>query len=278
MWICLIVNSMNTAYIPDNVSAGLVVYPLGGTLGPRWQPSIQFVFLHRGTMTIWVDHQPLVAKQGSVTLLLPNHQERFAFSTTSETEHSWFHLSYGSHPASLIAQLEPLVRTQSTSPAMLELVKAALNIRRSELPSAGMLLRTLAFAILWRYQFDCDQQRAETTTSHMHISVEQALRYIDSHLDESITLQALATAASVSPTHLIRLFRAQFGMTPMTYLWEQRVYRGLELLRYTGLPIGVIAEKCGFKTSYHFSRRIRAAVQLSPQEVRQQFFARSLWE
>jgi AraC-like DNA-binding protein/quercetin dioxygenase-like cupin family protein len=274
----VVIHSMNVFPVPDEVSAGLVIYPPGGTLGPRWQSSIQFVFLHRGTMTVWVDQQPLIAKQGSVTLLLPHHHERFAFSTTSETEHSWFHLTYSSPPADLIARLEPLKRTQPTTQAMLELVKSGLSIRRSEMPSADMLLRSLGFAILWRYLFDSEQQLLNNSISQVHVSVERARQYIESHLDEPITLQDLAAAASVSPTHLIRLFREHFDTTPMNYVWEQRVQRGLELLRYTGLPIGVIAEKCGFKTSYHFSRRIREAVQLSPQEVRQQFFARSLWE
>jgi AraC family transcriptional regulator of arabinose operon len=273
-----LITSASAAPLPDHVSAGLVVYPPQGTLGPRWQSSVQLVFIHRGSMTVWVDQQPFSAAHGTVTLLLPGHQERFAFSTVSETEHSWFHLTYNLPPPTLIARLEAASRTISTSQPMLELVKLALTIRHSPLPSAEMLLRSLGFAALWRFLFDNEQHSGDPTARQLHISVEQARRYIEANLEQNITLADLAAAGSVSSAHLIRLFRDYFNMTPIAYLWERRVQRGLELLRYTGLPVGVIAVQCGFKTSYHFSRRIREATQCSPQEIRYQFFARSAWE
>jgi AraC family transcriptional regulator of arabinose operon len=266
---------MNTVPLPEQVSAGLVVYPPNGTLGPRWQPSVQFVFIHRGSMTVRVDSQPFTAAQGTVTLLLPYHEERFEFSTTSETEHSWFHLTYNTPPPELIARLETVARTIPMSQPMSELVKLSLAVRHSRQPAAEMLLRSLGFAVLWRFLLDSDQHAGDAATPQLHVSVEQAQRYIESQLDQSITLQDLAEAGAVSPTHLIRLFREHFNMTPIAYVWERRIQRGLELLRYTGLPIGVIAAQCGFKTSYHFSRRIREATQLSPQEIRRQFFART---
>lgn len=270
--------STNAVSLPDHVSAGLVVYPPAGTLGPRWQSSVQLVFVHRGSMTVWVDQQPFSAAHGTVTLLLPGHQERFAFSTVSETEHSWFHLTYNLPPPALIARLETASRTISISQPMLELVRLALTVRHSPLPSAEMLLRSLGYSALWRFLFDNEQFFGDATARQMHISVEQARRYIEAHLEETITLADLAAAGAVSSAHLIRLFREHFNMTPIAYLWDQRIQRGLELLRYTGLPIGVIAAQCGFKTSYHFSRRIREATHCSPQEIRHKFFNRSAWE
>ena len=90
------------------------------------------------------------------------------------------------------------------------------------------------------------------------------------HLAEPLTLDMIAMAAAVSPSHLIRLFRQQLNTTPMAYLWERRVGQGIDLLRQTGLSVGEIAKRCGFQTSYHFSRRVRQATGLSPLEVRQQ--------
>ena len=81
---------------------------------------------------------------------------------------------------------------------------------------------------------------------------------------------AVSTAAAVSPAHLIRLFRAQLNTTPMNYLWERRVAMGIELLLQTGLGVGEIANRCGFQTSQHFSRRVRQATGLTPLEVREQ--------
>ncbi len=101
-------------------------------------------------------------------------------------------------------------------------------------------------------------------------AVETARHFIHAHLREPLTLDMIAMAAAVSPPHLIRLFRQQLNTTPMAYLWERRVAQGIDLLRQTGLSVGEIATRCGFQTSYHFSRRVRQAMGLSPIEVRQQ--------
>ena len=58
----------------------------------------------------------------------------------------------------------------------------------------------------------------------------------------------------------------------MAFLWEHRAALGADLLAHTGLPIGVIAERCGFRTVHHFSRRVKQATGLPPGALR-----RSRW-
>jgi AraC-like DNA-binding protein len=58
-------------------------------------------------------------------------------------------------------------------------------------------------------------------------------------------------------------------------VWSRRVDAGVELLTGTGLPVGAIAERCGFQTSFHFARRVRRATGATPTEVRRRAWARS---
>lgn len=64
------------------------------------------------------------------------------------------------------------------------------------------------------------------------------------------------------------MFRREVGVPPMTYLWRRRVAVGIDLLTNTGLPVGAIASRCGFKTVYHFSRRVKEATGMAPTELR----------
>jgi AraC family transcriptional regulator of arabinose operon len=91
---------------------------------------------------------------------------------------------------------------------------------------------------------------------------------IQERYQEELALVDLAAKAHVSPGHLIRLFRKHEAMTPTQYLWRYRVERGVELLRTTGLAIGEVAERCGFKTSYHFARMVKAYKGRPPKEIR----------
>jgi len=54
----------------------------------------------------------------------------------------------------------------------------------------------------------------------------------------------------------------------MAYLWRRRVDAGVDLLTSTGLPVGEIARRVGFRSVYHFSRRVKQATGLPPTELR----------
>jgi transcriptional regulator GlxA family with amidase domain len=86
----------------------------------------------------------------------------------------------------------------------------------------------------------------------------------------AVDLEQVARAAHVSPAHLVRRFRAELGVTPMAYLWERRVATGVDLLTDTGLPVGDIAARTGFKSVYHFSRRVKEHTGAAPTAVRRE--------
>src|SRR5213080_749720 len=66
---------------PQEVSVGEVIYPPGGTLGPRYQKTLQLVLLYSGHTCLWVDGTMREAASRSVCILLPEHEEYFAFDT-----------------------------------------------------------------------------------------------------------------------------------------------------------------------------------------------------
>ncbi|MCS7062178.1 MAG: helix-turn-helix transcriptional regulator, partial [Anaerolineae bacterium] len=74
----------------------------------------------------------------------------------------------------------------------------------------------------------------------------------------------------ISAPHLIRLFRRHTGTTPARYWWQLRLERGVELLRETGLSITEIAQRTGFRSSFHFSRLVKQRYRLSPRALRKQ--------
>ncbi len=257
---------------PENVFVGDVIYPPGGVLGPRRQYSIELVMVHTGSMTIWIDGQRHYAPAGSVAILFPDHEERFAFATRTDTHHSFIHIWLPNLPDAVQQRLIALPWPLPLSVTMNDLIRSALNLRSSTLSTADLLLRNLGLQMLLRYLGEGERLLAGQAATRP--AVEQARQYVQAHLNEPLALADIAQAAAVSPSHLIRLFKAELGCTPAAYLWDERVRRGIELLENTGLPVGLIAEQCGFQTSYHFSRRIRQATTLSPVEVRRRAWGR----
>jgi len=243
---------------PLRVSVGEVVYPPGGTLGPRRQDDAQLVLVHTGSARITVDDgPPTTHTAGTVALLLPGHREHFAFAADTPTHHSWVQ-AHVAHPPEDLPPSLPL------STALAELVREAVEADRTPLSTARPLVAALAAAAFLRYAGE-----AESHEGGPGGAVERARAYLHAHLaDPTVDLEHVAQAAHVSPPHLVRRFRAELGVTPMAYLWQRRVATGIDLLKHTGLPVGVVAERTGFKSVYHFSRRVKAATGSSPTALR----------
>jgi AraC-like DNA-binding protein len=244
-----------------DVSVGEVVYPPGGRLGPRWQHDLQLVLVHTGTARITVDDgEPLTHGPGSVRLLLPGHREQFAFADRTSTHHSWIQARVEDVPA----RFGTVPVALPASSALSELVREAVAVTRTPLSTAEPLLRALATAALWRYVGE-----AESGAPGELATVARARAFLHARVgDPAVDLRAVAAAAHVTPAHLVRRFRAELGVTPMAYLWQRRVAIGIDLLTHTGLPVGDIAARTGFKSVYHFSRRVKEHAGASPTEIR----------
>lgn len=240
---------------PGRVSVGEVVYPPGGTLGPRDQDDLQLLLVHRGRATVTVDDgPPATYEAGTVALLLPGRRERFMFAEEEATHHSWVQAHVAEAPSGLAASL-PL------SAALAELVRAAVEAARGPLPTARPLVAALAAAAFLRYAGEAQSPPAG--------AVERARAFLHAHLaDPDVDLERTARAAHVSAPHLVRRFRAELGTTPMAYLWERRIAAGVDLLRHTGLSVGEVAERCGFRSVYHFSRRVKQHTGRPPTQLR----------
>ena len=112
----------------------------------------------------------------------------------------------------------------------------------------------------------------ETNLAQGGLAGWQALaitRYIDSHLDEKLSLECLAMVVRLSPSHLCRAVRASFQCSPMQYVVRRRVAAAKQLLRDDVVPLRDLALRCGFADQAHFTRVFRAATGDTPGRWRQ---------
>lgn len=249
---------------PAEVSVGEVVYPVRGRYGPRWQRNLQLLIVYSGSARVWIDDRPVATVPAEwVGLLLPGHRERFAFDDETPTHHAWVEFPVEGPPQALerFAQLPAML---PTSHALAMLVAEGMRVARTPLSTRDPLLAALAVAAMWQYVGEAESRLHRRTDA-----VERAQHFMHEHLsDPFVDLRRVADAAHVSAPHLVRRFRAELRVTPMAYLWQERVEHGIDLLRSTGLSVGEVADRSGFASVYHFSRRVKAHSGLTPTEIR----------
>lgn len=93
--------------------------------------------------------------------------------------------------------------------------------------------------------------------------VQQALDYLETHYAAAITLDDLAAQTHLSPYHLLRLFKATYGLPPHAYLTQLRVQRAKRLL-LAGQPIAAVALDVGFVDQSHLTRHFKRIVGVPP--------------
>lgn len=95
-------------------------------------------------------------------------------------------------------------------------------------------------------------------------NLQQALAFIDSHLDGDLTLPHLAETLDISPHHFAHVFRRAVGIAPHKYVIRRRVERAKELLETTDLPIVQVALSVGCANQSHFSAMFHRVTGLTP--------------
>jgi len=261
--------NISVANIPRGASGiafGDVWYHARGECGPRIQQDYQLVIVHLGEANVTFDGQGCVISPGSVALMMPGRREHFRFSRTHRTHHSWCAVHPDRVPASLRKRLTQLPPVQPQSQTFEFLMKAGFGIRAWRRKEGQDMLLTLGLALLEEY---IRMAKAGADETIREGPCERARRYLEEHCGEEDCLQKASQKAGVTPQHLIRLFREQHDITPGKYLWQTRVEQGAGLLTATGLTVSEIADRCGFKNPFHFSRLLKQMQGVSPRQLRQ---------
>jgi AraC-like DNA-binding protein len=129
----------------------------------------------------------------------------------------------------------------------------------------GTLLRTHGEAI--READRLSSVRA-TTRRELYRRAARARDFADALFVEPLTLKQIASAASLSPNHLLRVFSQVYRQTPHEFLTARRIDEAKRLLTRTELSITEICFAVGFQSLGSFSSLFQRRIGLSPSQFR----------
>lgn len=95
-----------------------------------------------------------------------------------------------------------------------------------------------------------------------------AINYMHSHLQEKITLSHLAEAAGLSPGRFSHLFKQETGVSPMTYLLQEKMETARTMLLYSDYMLSEISTILGFSSESHFIQAFKKYWGITPGKFR----------
>jgi len=107
-----------------------------------------------------------------------------------------------------------------------------------------------------------------STREELWRRVNRARDYLHAELGSAVRLSDVATAACLSPFHLLRTFQSAFRLTPHQYLNQCRLERAKFLLEKTQIPVTEICLDCGFNSLGSFSALFHKSCGMSPRKWR----------
>lgn len=105
--------------------------------------------------------------------------------------------------------------------------------------------------------------------------LDAALDFLHAHYLQPISLEAVAKAATSSPSTIKRLFRAHLGASMVELLVQLRIGHACHLLVSTERPVGFVASESGFANPGHFFALFRQRHGITPSEFRRRHHLRT---
>jgi transcriptional regulator GlxA family with amidase domain len=99
----------------------------------------------------------------------------------------------------------------------------------------------------------------------------QVLNWVNRHLADNHSIDALAARAAMSRRNFTRHFRDATGTSFKQWLLNQRVAHAQRLLETSDVSIEVVAQEAGFGSALSLRQHFRTALRTSPSVYRRQF-------
>lgn len=211
----------------------ILVVPRGAFYAPSTQEGCTYLYFHFAAEIIQTDQRPAA--------------KRHHYSELIEETPMVFHLpEHFQADTAMRFSMETILRELTSSQ-----------------PRSAIRMN-LAF---FQFLLQADEAASRRCGSTLALEMEAWLRQ---HAHCACTLDDLIRHFGYTRQYLIRVFRKQFGTTPIAFLNEWRLSQSVRYLLETDLTIDEIAHRCGFEDGNYFSRLFKQKYRLPPSVYRRQ--------
>jgi len=143
---------------------------------------------------------------------------------------------------------------------------AELDRLYSALTECGTTPDIMQVAVLKFFQLLVARQKTiNDQVALIPVKMIQAADFIREYCTQALRLEDIAAAVQLSPSYLIRTFKAHYGFTPHAYLIDCRLQIARNGLRQ-GYGIAEVAAQAGFADQAHFQRLFKRTLAATPGE------------
>ena len=236
----------------------------------------ELFFLLSGQRRYFVDHTIYDVTPGNLVIIPRTQLHRTAASSHKAYERYLLNFYEADHPFFVETMgretFDNLMHSGCLEfpAAIVRMIQQTLGRLEQELNSPSPYTRPVAAHLLQEILLTALRHGTPKVTrlSENANKIQQVARFISQNYAQPFSLQDAAQMAYMEKTYFSKRFKALTGFGFLEYLTQTRLRAAEQLLRETQLPIGQIAERCGFCSGNHFGDIFHRWQGMSPSEYR----------
>jgi len=238
---------------------------------PKGAPTTLLIFCTAGSGWARIEGRRFDIAPGMLAWLPPKRAHEYGTTENAPWTIEWAHFTGDETdawrellqlpPEGGVVTVGPSIATDFQLGAVWKFLELGYSL--ANLVAASASLRTTLSALSQHRAHEHDAARSADER------VAASIRWMQSHLAQSIRLEELAELAAVSIPHYCTLFKRQTGFAPIDWLIRLRIQRACQLLDTTSENVATIGARVGFSDPYYFTRCFRRIMGQPPREYRQ---------
>lgn len=155
-------------------------------------------------------------------------------------------------------------------PEIASCIRRIVTERRDMSANWQPMIRALVWELILHLSRLCPENAGSDTEGNFDdvVRIAPALKYMNAHFPEKITLGDLAGVCHTSIPNFRKLFYKAMGTAPYPYLTKLRIKYASSMLENLNEPIYQIAYLAGFNELSNFNRQFQAIHGISPSQYR----------
>ena len=229
------------------------------------------MYVHSGEMKVRLNGLDWMARAGSVVLYRPKQEQLYRNGDESPVKVYWVHFTgYGAERLLESLDLGEVslfnIGVNTEIPSLIHMMVNDIHIKgigyKTMSASLFMQLMTVISRKSLRIREKADKKPRDN-------SVGSTLEYIHMNYMKNITVAELSAMTMICTNRYIKVFKAEFGLTPKEYIVRLRLEKACQLLESTNLDIKQISGMVGLENQMYFCRLFKKYLGKTPSGYRE---------
>jgi AraC-like DNA-binding protein len=265
------------SHLPTIRVAGDVVKKAGTGLGPRQINDYELLFFPDGTKSIYrVGEEAYRLTEPCFIVTRPNEHHAYEYDPFQPSRHLFLHFDFdGNSDAASNLQI-----LQQGGPScipignelLVGMMKQILYIAYSFPERLQQRGSSLLLALLSEINGHIVDQPQTKQSNRIPPQIVKAMDYIEKHLDEPLSIDALAHRVGWTHEHFSRSFVRYMGRTPREMIIQRRIDRACQLLLYEEQSVKHVAYAVGFTDENYFCRVFKTVKGITATKYRKKYY------